>query len=182
MNTKRSFNFLTALFAIMVFLPMGIFIGVLIYLEDRKKIFFIQTRIGMNRRTIRVIKFRTMHLDHITKVGRWLRPTGLDELPQFINVLKGEMSVVGPRPLTHADVCRLGWDTNRYLERWSVMPGITGLAQLFGGCSAAHSWQLDQKYLRRASLSIDAWLILLSCAVLIYGKKRIRNLVKGNFK
>lgn len=121
-----------------------------------------------------------MHLNQITKIGQWLRPTGLDELPQFLNVLKGDMSVVGPRPLTQADVCRLGWNSQHYMKRWSAMPGITGMAQLFGGYSAEHSWQLDEKYLDQGSLLLDARLILLSFAVLIYGKKRIRKFVKGN--
>lgn len=172
-----------AIFGIMLFLPVSILISALIYLEDSsKKIFYLQNRIGLNKKTITVIKFRTMYIDRITKTGKWLRPTGLDELPQFINVIKGDMSMVGPRPLTKKDVYRLGWNSNFYSRRWSVLPGITGLAQLFGGINADHSWHLDKGYIDQQSFLLDMRIIVLSFAVTLFGKRRVKKFIKGNQK
>ena len=70
----------------------------------------------------------------ITKFGRILRATGLDELPQIYNILKGDMSLIGPRPLTKFDIDRLGWQRSEFDDRWSVRPGIVGLAQLSYSC------------------------------------------------
>ncbi|MCP4655661.1 MAG: sugar transferase [bacterium] len=110
-------------------------------------------------------------------MGRWIRATGLDEVPQFLNVLKGEMSVVGPRPLTAADVARLGWDDRRYDARWTVRPGVTGLAQVFGGRGARVSWYLDRQYLANRSPGLYLWLILITSAMTIVGKARMRALL-----
>jgi lipopolysaccharide/colanic/teichoic acid biosynthesis glycosyltransferase len=113
----------------------------------------------------------------VTRVGRLLRATGLDELPQFINVLRGEMSAVGPRPLVEADVVRLGWSETRHDVRWSVPPGLTGLAQVFGTRAARTSLFMDLRYVARRSLWLDVRLIALSFAVNAVGKQRVRALL-----
>jgi lipopolysaccharide/colanic/teichoic acid biosynthesis glycosyltransferase len=113
----------------------------------------------------------------VTRVGRVLRATGLDELPRFINVLRGDMSAVGPRPLIEADVTRFGWTTAYYDFRWKVPPGLTGLAQILGPSSRRAALFLDRKYIIRQSVWLDVRLIALSFAVNALGKQRVRELL-----
>jgi lipopolysaccharide/colanic/teichoic acid biosynthesis glycosyltransferase len=113
----------------------------------------------------------------VTLVGRVLRATGLDELPQFINILRGDMGAVGPRPLTESDVTRLGWTGPRYDFRWRVRPGLTGLAQVTEARSGRLSLALDRRYVSRQSLSLDLRLIAISFAINALGKRRVRRLL-----
>ena len=108
----------------------------------------------------------------VTRTGRWLRATGIDEVAQFVNVLRGEMSVVGPRPLTEADLVRLGWldDPARLAQR----PGITGPAQVFGGRGAEASRELERRYAAEANLVTDLELIAISFVINLLGKRRVR--------
>lgn len=177
MKTKRLFDVLLAAFGLTLFSPLLLLICILIFLEDFNSVFFIQKRAGFQKRPFEIIKFRTMNSEVITNIGKWLRATGLDEIPQFINVLKGDMSIVGPRPLTEEDIWRLGWDCRTHEGRWSLKPGITGLSQLFGGQNAEASWRYDQRYLKRRSLLMDMRIIFLSFCVNIIGKKNVRKLV-----
>src|SRR5690606_2482111 len=111
--------------------------------DDGGPVLFTQTRVGADRTPFRIYKFRTMRDGKTTRVGRWLRATGLDELPQLVNMLLGDMSLIGPRPLTFEDVARLGWDDGRHDVRFSVRPGVIGLAQLYAGRGKRLSWFLD---------------------------------------
>jgi len=108
-----------------------------------------------------------------------MRETGVDELPQFVNVLRGEMSVVGPRPLTDHDINRLGWAGPSHDWRFSVKPGITGLSQLLAGRGARATERFDRLYLQRQSLSLDLRLIALSFAVNVAGKKQVRRWIRA---
>ena len=110
----------------------------------------------------------------ITRVGRILRATGLDEIPQFINILRGDMSAVGPRPLTDADVQRLGWTASEFDFRWSQRPGLTGLAQIVGAQSGADSLAYDRASVVRWRPILDCQLIALSFAVNAFGKARVQ--------
>jgi lipopolysaccharide/colanic/teichoic acid biosynthesis glycosyltransferase len=121
-----------------------------------------------------VLKFRSMQGADVTRVGRWLRRTGLDELPQLVNVWRGEMSLVGPRPLTEADIKRLGWSDRQLDWRFEVKPGITGLSQLLAGRGVSASRRLDRLYLKRQSLRLDLQLIAVSFAVNLIGKPAVR--------
>ena len=108
---KRAVDLAGATSACVVFAPIVAAIALAIWLDDRGSPFFTQTRVGTTRRVFRIFKLRTMRAGEVTRVGRWLRRTGLDELPQFANVWRGEMSVVGPRPLTADDLVRLDWSS-----------------------------------------------------------------------
>ena len=176
---KRIFDIVWASIGIAAFLPVMLIISLFIMIDDGRPVLFIQERLGRGRRPFRVLKFRSMGPEGISRVGRWLRATGLDETPQFINILKGEMSMVGPRPLTGYDVVRMGWDAPAFASRWEMHPGITGLSQLFGGTGARSSWFLDRVYMKRRSMRLDACIIFMSLLVNTIGKKRFRKIFKG---
>jgi lipopolysaccharide/colanic/teichoic acid biosynthesis glycosyltransferase len=151
-----------------------------IRLSDGGPVLFRQQRLGLARRPFVLLKLRTMQGGAVTPVGRRLREWGLDELPQLVNVLCGDMSLVGPRPLTRADVERLGWSHPRYDVRWSVRPGLTGPGQLRlrGPCDARVSWRYDRRYARDGSLGTDIAVLLASGVVLMAGKQRARRLLR----
>jgi lipopolysaccharide/colanic/teichoic acid biosynthesis glycosyltransferase len=136
--------------------------------------------VGRQRRSFTIHKFRSMQGQQATSVGRWLRATGIDELPQFVNVLTGDMSVVGPRPLTQADVERLGWSGESHDWRFDAKPGITGLSQLLAGRGVRSSERLDRLYLRRQSPLLDLQLIALSFAVNVAGKRAVRRWMRSS--
>ncbi len=174
---KRIFDVLFAITGIVFFSPLLIIIFILIYIEDKGTILFKQVRIGHNRKPFYILKFRSMNNGNITRTGRWIRSTGLDEIPQFFNILKGDMSMVGPRPLTSDDILRLGWNYPIYNKRWNTKPGITGLAQFFAGRSARYSWRIDQIYLKKKSIALDFLIVFYSFLVNIFGKKRIKKIL-----
>ena len=172
---KRTVDLIAAVAACLIFAPLAAGIALAIWLEDGGSPLFLQTRVGHRRRPFTVFKFRTMRDQQITRVGRWLRQTGLDELPQFINVCRGEMSVIGPRPLTAADVQRLGWADQSHDWRFAAKPGITGLSQLLAGRSARYSRRLERLYLRRQGFSFDLRILALTFAVALVGKRVVRH-------
>ena len=175
MRFKRVFDLFFSTFGLLFFSPLLLVIAILIKLEDGQSIFFRQERIGFGKRPFRILKFRSMRDGEVTNIGRWVRRTGLDEVPQFWNVLCGQMSIVGPRPLTEADIQRLGWNDDAYALRWSVRPGISGLAQLFGGGKGPRiAFVLDRRYIAQAGLLTDLRVLILSFAVNVFGKQRVR--------
>lgn len=145
-----------AITALLILSPLFIAIAIFLFIVNDGKPFFFQQRVGKGNRVFKVIKFRTMNdkrdaqgellpdAERLTSVGKFVRRTSLDELPQLLNILKGDMSLVGPRPLL---VEYLPLYNDRQAKRHSVMPGITGWAQVNG--RNAISW--DQK------LEFDAW-------------------------
>jgi lipopolysaccharide/colanic/teichoic acid biosynthesis glycosyltransferase len=149
-------------------------IALLILVVDGRPVFFRQERLGLRKRVFLIYKFRTMQAGKVTSLGQVLRSTGIDELAQILNIVRGEMSVVGPRPLTIDDVQRLGWNDRYHSTRWQIKPGITGLAQLYGGRGAKVSWSMDSVYRNKMSLSLDLWIVTLSFAVNLLGKRRVR--------
>ena len=150
---KRVIDFIVALCALLVALPFIIIIAVILLIANDGKPFFFQPRPGKNERIFKVIKFKTMNdrkdadgvllpdNERLTAVGSFIRKTSLDELPQLINVLKGDMSLIGPRPLL---VAYLPLYNEEQKRRHLVRPGITGWAQVNG--RNAISWQEKFKY------------------------------------
>jgi lipopolysaccharide/colanic/teichoic acid biosynthesis glycosyltransferase len=177
MRAKRAFDIAGAAGGLLFFSPVCLLVAIAILLEDGRPVLFCQDRLGGGRRRFTILKFRSMRDGRITRVGRVLRDTGLDELPQLLNVLRGDMSAVGPRPLIEADVMRLGWTTSHYDFRWTVPPGLTGLAQVIGPRSPRASLFLDRTYIARQNLRLDVRLIALSFAVNAFGKQRARELL-----
>ena len=168
---KRTGDFLIALLAFVLLSPVFVLILVFLTFANRGKPFFYQSRPGYNERIFRIIKFRTMNdrtdtngnllpdNQRLTRVGTWVRKTSLDEVPQLLNVIKGDMSIIGPRPLL---IRYLPFYTDRERKRHSVRPGITGLAQV-SGRNLLH-WEerlaLDVEYVNSLSFALDCTILL----------------------
>lgn len=176
---RRCFDFGVAVLGLAALSPLLLVVGGLIRLDDGGPALFTQTRLGTGRRPFRIYKFRTMLDGRITRHGRWLRATGIDELPQLLNLVRGEMSLIGPRPLTAEDVARLGWDAPSHDVRWEVPPGIAGLAQIFAGRGARLSWFLDVRYVHGRTLVMDFEIVALAAAMLCCGKYRVRRWLRA---
>src|SRR5690554_2706006 len=170
---KRLIDFLGALLFILLFSPVYLFLIVFLSIYYKGTPFFTQRRPGKNNEIFEVIKFKSMidafdengdplpNKDRITNVGRILRKTSLDEIPQIFNILKGDMSFVGPRPLLES---YLEYYTDEELLRHSVRPGVTGLAQVNGRNFL--EWDdrlaLDVKYAQNVSLFLDIKILFLT--------------------
>ena len=176
---KRMIDIIGSLVGLVFFGPLFAICAIAIKLDSTGPVFFQQERVGCNRRRFRVFKFRTMVVDaealqpalealneasgpvfkiekdpRVNRVGRWLRRTSIDELPQLINVLKGEMSLVGPRPLPVRDVDRI--DVRWHRRRFSVKPGITCLWQIRSRAPQFDEWiRSDMEYIDNWSLTLD---------------------------
>jgi len=175
---KRAFDVLISLAVLIVFSPLFLAIALLIKLISRGPIFFLQERVGLNGKKFRMLKFRTMRADdtldpethwttsgepHVTPIGRWLRRSNLDELPQFLNVLKGDMSVVGPRPERPYFIERFRQEIPDYMLRHYVKCGITGWAQVNGwrgDTSIRERLAHDLYYLRNWGIALDIKILL----------------------
>jgi undecaprenyl phosphate N,N'-diacetylbacillosamine 1-phosphate transferase len=176
---KRALDVLAASTACAALVAAAAAVALAKWWEDGGPPLFFQSRVGRRRRPFTILKLRSMQGRQVTPVGEWLRGSGIDELPQLLNVCRGDMSLVGPRPLTGEDLRRLGWTDARTDWRFAVRPGITGLSQLFGGHCARASLRLDRLYLRKQSLSLDLQLIGLSFAANVFGKRTVRRWVRA---
>ncbi|MFT3839615.1 MAG: sugar transferase [Myxococcaceae bacterium] len=153
-------------------------LAALVRLLDGAPVFFVQERVGLGGRRFKVYKLRTMSCEpevaarKPTRLGQWLRLRGLDELPQLFNVLKGEMSLVGPRPLEPAHFERLCAQRPEFRERLEVAPGITGLAQVTQAIGLDNSCAMDREYAATRTLPFDLYLIARTAWMNLVGKKR----------
>lgn len=179
---RRTFDLLAACLGLLVLGPLLLAVAVLIRLEDGGPALFTQVRLGKDRRPFRIYKFRSMQDGRVTRPGAWLRTTGIDELAQLVNLLRGEMSLIGPRPLTPADVRRLGWDDDGHALRWCVRPGIAGLAQLYAGRGARSSWFLDCRYVERRTGRMDLVIVLFTAAMCLVGKRPVRGWLRRRWR
>jgi lipopolysaccharide/colanic/teichoic acid biosynthesis glycosyltransferase len=172
MLAKRIFDIFFAMIGLILFSPVMVVIAVLVFIDGGRPLVFTQERLGLGMLPFRIYKFRSMREGDVTQSGRWIRATGLDEVLQFVNVLRGEMSMVGPRPLTRDDLVRLGWLGNP--ARFVIKPGVTGLAQLYAGRGARQSAFLDAKYAERQSAWLDSKIITASFVANVVGKRHLR--------
>jgi lipopolysaccharide/colanic/teichoic acid biosynthesis glycosyltransferase len=175
LKTKRLLDFVAALTALLLLWPLMLAVAVALMLTTGRPALFTQERPGLHGRIFKIYKFRSMtdardaegnllpDAERLTPVGRFIRKTSLDELPQLFNVLKGELSLVGPRPLLVRYLPRYTPDQAR---RHDVMPGITGWAQVNG--RNAISWEekfaLDVWYVDHWSLGLDLKILALTVA------------------
>ena len=193
---KRIFDIVFALLVLILFSPVYLILMILVALNSKGPIFYVQKRVGKNHQPFDCIKFRTMVNDadavlatmmegsdtmrqefqesfklkqdpRITKVGRFLRLTSLDEFPQFWNVLKGEMSVVGPRPLVPEELPKYGRKINTVLQ---IKPGITGLWQVSGRNDIPYPKrvQIDVYYANSHNWLLDLWIIYKTIGVILF--------------
>ncbi len=170
---KRILDFVCSLIGFIILLPVFLFVTLFLTIANNGKPFFFQQRPGKNNKIFEVVKFRTMNdkkdaqgdllsdKDRLTSLGRFIRKTSLDEIPQLINVIKGDMSLVGPRPLL---LEYLPLYNEEQIRRHEVRPGITGWAQINGrnAISWKDKFELDVWYVDNISISLDIRILLLT--------------------
>jgi lipopolysaccharide/colanic/teichoic acid biosynthesis glycosyltransferase len=191
---KRALDIALSGFGLLASAPLWALLAATIKLEDRGPVFYSQPRVGEGGRTFEAFKFRSMIPNaeagvgavqatardpRVTRVGRVMRATAMDELPQLWNIFRGDMSFVGPRALRPGEIEVDGNGTMvpiesipGYAERHSVRPGLTGIAQIFAArdIPRRHKFRYDRLYLDRQSFSLDARLIALSFWISFRGK------------
>lgn len=198
--SKRLFDLICASVLLILFSPLFLILAVAIKLDSPGPVFFRQRRHGFNNQIIRVWKFRSMRYDpqaaermhrqtfandpRITAIGRFIRPTSIDEIPQLINVLKGEMSLVGPRPHAvgmTAEEHSVNNIVSDYAHRHRVKPGITGWAQINGSrgpvptkALVCERVRLDMEYVNRSSFWLDCYILLMTLPRLFGDQTRTR--------
>lgn len=188
LGAKRALDLTAALGLGLLLLPALLLVAAAIKLTSRGPVLYRQERVGLGGRVFRIYKFRTMRLDaeaqsgpvwathndpRCTRLGRWLRRSSVDELPQLLNVLRGEMSLVGPRPERPYFVARFERQLPGYAERHAMRPGVTGWAQvhgLRGNTSIERRLEFDLHYVRQWSLGLDLRILLLTPRELLGGR------------
>lgn len=178
--TKKSMDLILSFIGLILLIPVFLILAILVKQDSKGPVFYAHTRKGKNRSDIKIYKFRTMYsnsdeifesfsdeqkeeyyknfkLDNdprVTKVGDFLRRTSLDEIPQLINVLKGDLSLVGPRPIVEKEICKYG----QYADKlFSVIPGITGYWQSHGRSDTSYEEriEMDMYYIDNKSILLD---------------------------
>jgi lipopolysaccharide/colanic/teichoic acid biosynthesis glycosyltransferase len=178
---KRVFDLCSATLLAPLLLPLGAFVALLVRIDLGSPVFFSQQRIGRNGNSFTIRKFRTMgdqrredgrlapDAERLSRLGSILRRTSLDEIPEFLNILRGEMSIVGPRPLLPRYLPRY---SQRQARRHEVRPGLTGLSQVCG--RNALTWEekldFDVEYVERMSLLLDISILVRTVWVFISGQ------------
>lgn len=176
---KRVFDFLLAFFGLIIASPILLVVAILVRCKLGSPILFSQERPGKDEKIFKLYKFRTMtdkrdengkllpDKERLTKFGKMLRATSLDELPEFFNILKGDMSLIGPRPLL---VSYLPWYTEREKLRHTVRPGLTGLAQVSGRNFLAWDKRLekDVEYVENLTLLMDIKILCMTVKKVLF--------------
>jgi lipopolysaccharide/colanic/teichoic acid biosynthesis glycosyltransferase len=182
---KRSMDIIISFIMLLLLSPILVLLCILIPIESAGAPFFHQQRLGRNGKSFKVIKLRSMGLDaekngpkwaskedaRVTKVGAFLRRTRFDEVPQFLNVLKGEMSLIGPRPEREYFYKEFDKFLPNFKRRLLVKPGLTGWAQVNGGYDLTPEEKLtfDLYYIQHRSISMDIKILLLTLAIIFSG-------------
>lgn len=180
---KRIFDVFLSFVGLIASLPIIIIAAIAIRLETKGPIIYTQERVGRDGKLFTIYKLRTMYCDaeqdgacwaqkndpRITKAGRLLRKTRFDELPQFINVLRGEMSLVGPRPERPHFIQEFSKELPQFSDRLAVKPGLTGWSQVNGGyeLSPAEKLEKDLYYIRNQSILLDLKIILKTVLIVV---------------
>jgi exopolysaccharide biosynthesis polyprenyl glycosylphosphotransferase len=188
---RRAVSLAVAVTGLILTAPLLALIALLIKLDSKGPVFFIQDRAGLKGITFRLVKFRTMHPaspeeegesvwvrdvdSRVTRVGKWLRKTRLDELPQFVNILRGDMDLVGPRPEMAGNVRTMIDQIPYYSLRTAVRPGITGWAQIRHGYSVsqedvAEKMRYDLYYIKHMSLWLDLRILADTVKIVLLGE------------
>jgi lipopolysaccharide/colanic/teichoic acid biosynthesis glycosyltransferase len=191
-------NLVLAALALLFFLPLMTLVALAIWCQDRGPIFFAHRRIGRDGRKFSCLKFRSMAIDaeerlcevlaadpaaraewecdhklrndpRVTRLGVFLRKSSLDELPQLLNVIRGEMDLVGPRPIVDGEVCKYG---SRFKHYCAVNPGITGLWQVSGRSDSSYRSRvaMDCVYAKSKSLPLDLWILVVTVPAVLLRK------------
>ena len=195
---KAVCDFIIAFLGIIILFPLFIFVGLLIAIDSRGPIIFKQERVGKNQKIFKMYKFRTMKtidvpfdINHpvirndnanLTRAGKWIRRFKLDEFLQLFNVLRGDMSLIGPRPLK---VDYLEHYEPWELQKFAVRPGMSGLAQIRGNghLSSKERSYYDVEYAKTRSLKLDAEILFKTVLVLLSGEGRfIRHVSEKNMR
>ena len=195
---KRVFDLLLSGVGLVVSMPLWVVIAAAIKLEDGGPVFYGQPRVGKGGRVFHVWKFRSMipdaeakvgalqaseHDPRVTRVGRWLRATAMDELPQLLSIFRGDMSFVGPRALRPGEIEVRGDGREEALEevpgfqvRCAVPPGLTGVAQIYAprDIPRRQKFRYDRAYIRRRSFWLDLRLVALSFWITFRGSWEVR--------
>jgi exopolysaccharide biosynthesis polyprenyl glycosylphosphotransferase len=186
---KRGMDIVIAVFALIILLPICVLIAILVKITSRGPVLYTQTRTGKEGKHFKIYKFRTMKTDaekesgpvwaklkdnRITPIGKFLRKSRFDEIPQFINVLQGDMSVIGPRPERPVFIEKLKSQISDYPKRLSVKPGITGLAQVYHRYDESivdvrKKVKYDILYIKKMSMGTDLGIVARTFGVILTG-------------
>lgn len=186
---KRLFDILVSLIVIVPFLPVWLVLALIVKVTSPGPVFFLQDRPGKDKKIFKVYKFRTMRPgsekmvkgvevmkddDRVTAVGKFLRRSKLDEIPQCLNVLKGEMSLIGPRPERVASLADYDEEISK---RLNMLPGMTGLAQVSGNIylDLQERYKLDVYYVEHFSLWLDIKILLRTVGVVLFGEETYKD-------
>ncbi|GGA45539.1 capsular polysaccharide biosynthesis protein [Kroppenstedtia guangzhouensis] len=182
---KRGFEVVFSIALLIFILPVLVLTAIAIRLESKGPIFYSQERVGLNGSRFHVFKLRSMRIDaekngpqwatkndpRVTRVGKFIRKTRIDEVPQLINVLRGDMSLIGPRPERHVFTEKFSREIPGFKQRLSVKPGLTGWAQVNGGYEATpeEKFQMDMYYIRSQSFALDMKILWRTVWVVLSG-------------
>jgi exopolysaccharide biosynthesis polyprenyl glycosylphosphotransferase len=183
---QRLFDIVLAIAGLVVAFPFLVIFSIVIKLDTKGTVFYRQERVGMKGKYFQLLKLRTMEMDaekdgprwadtndmRVTRIGRYLRKTRIDELPQLLNVLKGDMSIIGPRPERPIFTEIFNKKTPGFIKRLAIKPGLTGWAQVNGGYDITPEEKLayDLEYIRKRSFFLDVKILLLTFKVVMTGE------------
>ncbi len=182
---KRMVDIVISFVALVVLLPVILLFALIVMIETPGSPFFLQERLGQSRRPFTIMKLRSMYSDaekngaqwavkndsRVTKVGKLIRQTRIDELPQLWNVLKGDMSIVGPRPERAVFIEEFQKTVPAFSQRLAVKPGLTGWAQINGGyeLTPAEKLELDLYYIHHTNIRFDVKIMIKTLRVIVTG-------------
>ena len=183
---SRLFDILLSFISLIIALPIVLIVAIAIKLEDGGPVLYSQIRMGKNGKKFTVYKMRSMRVDgaenrslsetaindsRITKVGKFIRVMRIDEIPQLINILVGQMKLIGPRPLVPEQIEEYSKELPEFINRLAVKPGLTGLAQVSGGNDLLpdEKLTLDVEYIEKRGFSLDLKIILKTVGVVLSG-------------